>query len=67
MEMSLWSGINFCPRVHLPGRIEDLVVAEEVSFANSMFKDTKNADEKVLPIAVEVVDRTLQGSMEIGK
>ncbi|KAF7142875.1 hypothetical protein RHSIM_Rhsim05G0061500 [Rhododendron simsii] len=64
MEMALGSPISCWPRVYLPERIEDLVVEKVVSFAYSIMKDTKNAHKKVLPIAVEVVVRTLQGSME---
>ncbi|KAH7835235.1 hypothetical protein Vadar_024218 [Vaccinium darrowii] len=64
MEMVLGSGLSLSTRVTLPRRIEDLVTEKFVSFANSMLKDPKNADKKVLLIAGEVVVRTLQGSME---
>ncbi|KAH7833473.1 hypothetical protein Vadar_006672 [Vaccinium darrowii] len=64
MEDALGSRLSFSTRVTLPQRIDYLVIEKLISFANSMLKDPKNADKKVLPIAVEVVVRTLQGSME---
>ncbi|KAH7833656.1 hypothetical protein Vadar_008485 [Vaccinium darrowii] len=64
MEMVLGSGLSLSTRVTLPRRIEDLITEKLLSFANSMLKNPKNTDKKALPIAVEVVVRTLQGSME---
>ncbi|KAF7144034.1 hypothetical protein RHSIM_Rhsim05G0061300 [Rhododendron simsii] len=64
MEMILDSCISSCTRVYLPGRLQDSVAEKVLSFANSMLMDTESEYKKVLPIAMEVVVRTLQGSME---